>query len=68
MATSLTSLIPAVAVKASSQKQPDKDRRKPPGFVSRWWAPLFGWSSEPPYLSDGSAEARPLGDRLKARI
>ncbi|KAK4765390.1 hypothetical protein SAY86_026480 [Trapa natans] len=63
MASSLTSLIPALAVKASSQKQPDKDRRKPPASVSRWWAPLFGWSAEPSYLSDGSADVQTEGFR-----
>lgn len=57
MATSLTAFRPALAARASYQK-PDKDGRKPPASVSRWWAPLFGWSSEPVYLSDASADAR----------
>lgn len=54
MATSLTSFQPPT-IRASSRK-PDANRRR--AVSSNWWAPLFGWSSDPDYIGTTSGPSQ----------
>ncbi|XP_010542264.1 PREDICTED: uncharacterized protein LOC104815539 [Tarenaya hassleriana] len=61
MATIISCSIPST-IRASSgpgsSRKPDPNRKKPASSVS-WWAPLFGWSSDPDYVnSDSSLTSR----------
>ncbi|XP_010545791.1 PREDICTED: uncharacterized protein LOC104818046 [Tarenaya hassleriana] len=53
MATIISCSIPSM-IQAStgpgSVRKPDPNRKKPASSVS-WWAPLFGWSSDPDYVN-----------------
>ncbi|KAK3025738.1 hypothetical protein RJ639_042507 [Escallonia herrerae] len=49
-------------------RKPDSQHRK--SASSRWWTPLFGWSSEPDYIdpdTNGKSEAEPGLDRKPSR-
>ncbi|KAB1218636.1 hypothetical protein CJ030_MR3G026523 [Morella rubra] len=49
MATTLSSFRPGVArASTSSSKKSEPNRRKPAS--ANWWAPIFGWSSDPDYI------------------
>ncbi|EOY26572.1 Uncharacterized protein TCM_028393 [Theobroma cacao] len=55
MATTLTcSLSSPIRASSGSFGKPDPNRRKPVSSSS-WWAPVFGWSSNPEYLNDSNA-------------
>ncbi|KAK8584764.1 hypothetical protein V6N13_138713 [Hibiscus sabdariffa] len=76
MATALAfSLSTPIRASSGSLERPDPRRRKP--VSSSWWAPLFGWSSNPDYLNDGNAGltserkpgvAEPESDPSRSRI
>ncbi|KAL4280841.1 hypothetical protein GQ457_03G042000 [Hibiscus cannabinus] len=78
MATALAfSLSTPIRASSGSLERPDPRRRKPVSSSSSWWAPLFGWSSNPDYLNDGNAGltserkpgvAEPESDPSRSRI
>ncbi|KAK9923228.1 hypothetical protein M0R45_031658 [Rubus argutus] len=50
MATPLAAFRPvSIRANASASQKPDPNRRKPAN--SNWWTPLFGWSSDPDYIT-----------------
>ncbi|CAK9329567.1 unnamed protein product [Citrullus colocynthis] len=55
MATNLLTFAPAGirACAASADRRSDHNRRKT-SSSSNWWAPVFGWSSEPDYIDSGN--------------
>ncbi|XP_038880363.1 uncharacterized protein LOC120072011 [Benincasa hispida] len=59
MATNLLTFPPAGirACAASADRRSDHNRRKT-SSSSNWWAPVFGWSSEPDYI-DSANKAEP---------
>ncbi|KAJ1392163.1 hypothetical protein SESBI_36039 [Sesbania bispinosa] len=66
MATTFTSFFRPSVVRASavSPGKPDPNNRKP--VSSNWWAPLFGWPTDPDYLSSGSsAQQKHLGSEAE---
>lgn len=58
MATNLLTFPPAGirACAASTDRRSDQTRRKTSSSSSssNWWAPVFGWSSEPDYIDSGN--------------
>lgn len=49
MATALSTFRPGmIRASASSSNKPDPNRRK--SVSANWWAPLFGWSTDPDYI------------------
>ncbi|XP_059458875.1 uncharacterized protein LOC132188445 [Corylus avellana] len=57
MASALSSFRPGmVRASASSSTKPDPNRRKP--VSANWWAPLFGWSTDPDYIDPSGTEPR----------
>ncbi|GMI82041.1 hypothetical protein like AT3G15630 [Hibiscus trionum] len=42
-----------IRASSGSVQRPDPSCKKPVSSSS-WWAPLFGWSSNPDYLNDGN--------------
>ncbi|KAK8551184.1 hypothetical protein V6N13_119668 [Hibiscus sabdariffa] len=55
MATTLAlSLSAPIRASSGSLQRPDPSRKKPVSSSS-WWAPLFGWSSNPDYINEGNA-------------
>ncbi|KAK7294119.1 hypothetical protein RJT34_17002 [Clitoria ternatea] len=50
MATTLTFFRPTlVRASAAPSAKPDSNNKRP--VSSNWWAPLFGWPTEPDYLN-----------------
>lgn len=62
MATTFTFFRPVV-VRASAK--PDPNNRKP--VSANWWAPLFGWSTDPDYLNGPKQEGSDP-ERTRSRI
>ncbi|XP_062089792.1 uncharacterized protein LOC133796338 [Humulus lupulus] len=64
MATSsLTSFRPApiqASSSSTSSRKPDPSRRKPGS--ANWWAPLFGYQSDPEYISNSTGEPNAASD------
>ncbi|XP_030457683.1 uncharacterized protein LOC115678428 [Syzygium oleosum] len=63
MSTAITSFKPALAIRASlppSSRKPDPNRPNP-GSVN-WWAPLFGWPSDPSHAAATATATIPDGD------
>ncbi|XP_010535132.1 PREDICTED: uncharacterized protein LOC104810503 [Tarenaya hassleriana] len=62
MATIISCSIPStIRASSGSVKKPDPDRKKPTSSVS-WWAPLFGWPSDPDYVNtDNSSMSHESG-------
>ncbi|KAA0046733.1 hypothetical protein IC582_003998 [Cucumis melo] len=60
MATNLLTFTPAGirACAASADRRSDLNRRKASSSTN-WWAPVFGWSSEPDYIDSAANKAEP---------
>ncbi|KAJ4897967.1 hypothetical protein Rs2_24761 [Raphanus sativus] len=60
MATIIScSALPSIRASSGSIRKPDPTGKKP----GSWWAPLFGWSSEPDYVVDNSNSSSSSANR-----
>ncbi|XP_038694288.1 uncharacterized protein LOC119991861 [Tripterygium wilfordii] len=48
--------VPIQASGSSSSRKPESNRQKPVSSTS-WWAPLFGWSSDPDYINNATTNS-----------
>ncbi|WCJ40629.1 hypothetical protein M5689_021541 [Euphorbia peplus] len=51
------SVVSTIRASSDSVRKPNQNRHKPPSAT--WWAPLFGWSSDPDYVTSGAADPQP---------
>ncbi|XP_027344876.1 uncharacterized protein LOC113857275 [Abrus precatorius] len=68
MANTLTFFRPAMMVRASAvpSGKPEPNNRKPGS--SNWWAPLFGWPTDPDYIGSPNSSHKVDPDRELGRL
>ncbi|KAM7253842.1 hypothetical protein ACFE04_031524 [Oxalis oulophora] len=63
MASSITCSLSSTAIRATSSSSSNPDRRKP-----HWWAPLFGVSANPDYITTNISGTETEPGRVRPKI